>query len=138
MPHWAMLKYIFNCDENTSKIYYSSSDEKRSCNDFFFRQHILCCLSKNKFSPFWVYSQWTKLNLFWPISLLSEINNNTFHSKKCRNDTLTTLRYFSCLCRLKSIKFFLYMKNNSNLHYYISAAYIYIPYQHELGGLKEM
>ena len=48
-----------------SQRYKNNADEKRICNIFFFRQLILCCQSKNKFSPVWVYSQWGKLNLFW-------------------------------------------------------------------------
>ena len=47
----------------TPQRYKNNADEKRSCNDFFFRQHILRCQCTNKFSPFWVYSQWNKLNL---------------------------------------------------------------------------
>jgi len=43
--------------------FHLTAAEKRSCNDFFFRQHILCCRCTNKFSPLWVYSQWNKLNL---------------------------------------------------------------------------
>ena len=37
--------------------------------NFFFCQHILCCQFTYKFSPFWVYKQWSKLNL---------ISQNTF------------------------------------------------------------
>ena len=40
----------------------NNADEKRSCNDFFFRQHISRCQRTDRFSPFWVYSQWNKLN----------------------------------------------------------------------------
>ena len=40
----------------------NNADEERSCNDFFFRQHISRCQRTDRFSPFWIYSQWNKLN----------------------------------------------------------------------------
>ena len=91
-----------------------------------------CCISENKFSPFWVYSQWNKLNSFINIVNILIFSCIIQSSKKSRNRSLTTLHYFSYLCAPKSIKFFLYMRNNLNLHYYISASYIYIPYYHNI------
>ena len=90
------------------------------------------CQCKNKFSPFWVYSQWCKLNLFIKI-INALIFSHIIHSpKKHRNRSLATLRYFLYLCSLKSTKFFANMRTNINLHYYISASYIYIPYHHNI------
>ena len=38
--------------------------KKEEYASFSFRQIFFkCCLSENKFSPFWVYRQWYKLNL---------------------------------------------------------------------------
>ncbi len=47
----------------TPQRYKNNTDEKRICNIFFFRQFILCCQSKNKFSLFRVYNEEDKLNL---------------------------------------------------------------------------
>ena len=48
------------------------------------------------------------------------------------NLSVTTFCYFLYLCTPKSTKFFNNMRRKINLHYYISAAYIYIPYHHNI------
>ena len=55
--------YLYFLLPPTPQRYKNNADEKRSCDNFFFRQHILCCQFTDKFSPFWVYNQWSKLNL---------------------------------------------------------------------------
>ena len=55
--------YLYFLSLPTLQRYKNNADKKRSCDKFFFRQHILCCQCSNKFSPFWVYNQWSKLNL---------------------------------------------------------------------------
>ena len=55
--------YFYFLSLPTPQRYKNIADEKRSCNDFFFVSIFFeCCHRKNKFSPFWVYSQWDKLN----------------------------------------------------------------------------
>ena len=85
----------------------NNADEKRSCNDFFFRQHILCCQCTNKFSPFWGYSQWTKLNrqpktdYYFPFSR-HECGTTT---GGCVGTKTSTLSACGCL----SISFFIFL-----------------------------
>lgn len=73
--------YFYFLSFPTLQRYKNNADEKKIYNIFFFRQHILCCQCKNKFSPFWVYSKWDKLNLYTNKRLVNDTTHQYLPNK---------------------------------------------------------